>query len=259
MVTDSQPEAQFAGQVALVTGAAAGIGRATALALAAAGASVVAADIDERGAGETAALIDASGGRAMPMRTDVTQDQDCAALVAAAVDEYGRLDIAFNNAGIVGKPLLTADYSAADWQRVMDVNLTGVFLCMRHELKAMSAGGSIVNTASIMGLIGAAGGSAYCAAKHGVIGLTKSAALEYGRSNIRVNAICPGHVETGLTVGDKALFTPARLATELEKTALRRIATPEEIAALVVWLCSSAASYVTGASYSIDGGFTAGR
>lgn len=246
-------------KVAIVTGGASGIGRAAALALAGQGVSVAVADIDESGGKETASQIAALGQQAIYVHTDVTQDADCAHLVAAALAQYGRLDMAFNNAGIVGYPLLTADYGLSNWQRVIDINLTGVFNCMTHELKAMKqSGGAIVNTASIMALIGAVGGSAYCAAKHGVIGLTKAAALEYGRNGIRVNAICPGYVASEMTIGKRALFNQKQLQTGIDKTALKRLATPEEIAEIVVWLCSEKAAYVTGASYTIDGGFTAG-
>lgn len=258
--TDNPPQGALAGRVAIVTGGAAGIGRATAQALAAEGARLIIADIDEAGASETAALLTTAGHAAVSLRTDVTQDGDCARLVNTALEEYKQLDIAFNNAGIAGAPSLTADYGPDNWQRVIDVNLTGVFNCLTHELKAMQKnGGSIVNTASIMGLIGTVGGSAYCASKHGVIGLTKAAALEYGHLGIRVNAICPGHVSTGLTVGEKSLFTPERLEKDIGKTALKRIASSEEIAEFVVWLCSDKAAYATGASYTIDGGFSTGR
>lgn len=250
--------AATADKVALVTGGASGIGRATALAFAARGSPVVVADVDRRGGRETATLIERSGQRAIFVRTDVTRERDCAALVEAALDRYGGLDIAFNNAGVAGYPLLTADYGAQRWQQVIGVNLTGVFNCMTHELRAMQrGGGAIVNTASIMGLVGTPGGAAYCASKHGVLGLTKAAALEYGRNGIRVNAICPGYVETGMTVGETSMFTPKKLEAGLHRTALRRLARPAEIAELVVWLCSDSAAYVTGASYAVDGGYGA--
>lgn len=248
------------GKVAIVSGAGSGIGRATALLLAREGARLVVADVAEDGGKATVEQIGALGGEAIFVRTDVTQDADCANLVAAALARYERLDIAFNNAGIVGYPLLTADYGTANWQRVIDVNLTGVFNCMTHEIPAMkqAGGGSIVNTASIMGLLGAVGGSAYCAAKHGVIGLTKAASLEYGRNGIRVNAVCPGYVETPMTVGDDSIFPSRKLQDGLGRAAIRRMATPDEVGEMVVWLSSDRASYITGASFPVDGGVTAG-
>lgn len=179
-------------------------------------------------------------------------------MVLATIQKYGQLDFAFNNAGVVASPALTADCELTEWQRVLDINLSGVFHCMKYELPAMkSAGGAIVNAASIMGLVGAVGGAAYCASKHGVIGLTKAAALEYGRHSIRVNAICPGFVETQLTVGESSSFTPEKLQAELHRTALKKLAAPEQVAATVVWLCSDLASYITGVSVPVDGGYTA--
>lgn len=243
---------------AIVTGAASGIGRASALAMARRGIRVAVADINEAAGADTVAAIQAVGGEAFFIATDVSREADCARLVAATLEHFGRLDIAFNNAGSIGYPCLTADYGAEAWHHVLDVNLHGVFYCMTHELNAMKdAGGAILNTASIMGLVGTAGGSAYCASKHGVIGLTRAAALEYGRHGVRINAICPGHVSTDMTVGEASPFTAGKLEADLKKTALRRLATPEEIAELVLWLCSDAAAYVTGAAYTIDGGYTA--
>lgn len=247
-------------KVALVTGGGSGIGQATALRLAEEGARLVVADITIDGGEKTVAQIKAAGGEAIFVRTDVTKEADCAALVAAALKQYGKLDIAFNNAGIVGYPLLTADYGLANWQRVIDVNLTGVFNCMTHEIQAMkqAGGGSIINTASIMGLRGAVGGAAYCAAKHGVVGLTRAAALEYGRKNIRINAVCPGYVETPMTVGEDSIFPANKLEAGLDRAPIRRMATPAEIGEAVVWLASDKASYVTGISIPVDGGVMAG-
>lgn len=247
------------GKVAIVTGGGSGIGRATALGLAAEGFRVVASDIDEESARETVRRIEASGGQAIALRTDVTSDLDCEAMVATAVERFGRLDVAFNNAGISGYPLLTVEHSPAQWLRVLDVNLNGVFHCLRHEIPAIkhSGGGAIVNTASIMGLRGAYGGSAYCAAKHGVIGLTKAAALECGRDGIRINAVCPGFIDTPMTTGEGSIFSEKKLDAGLGRAALRRLARPEEVAEMVVWLCSSRASYVTGSSFTVDAGVTA--
>lgn len=243
-------------RVAVVTGAASGIGRATALLLAAQGCQVVAADINEAGARETARL---AGGQASWLRVDVTSETDCEALAAAALQRHGRLDVAFNNAGIAGYPLLTVDHSLAQWQRVLDVNLTGVFNCMRFQIPAMkqNGGGAIVNTASIMGLSASPGGSAYCAAKHGVLGLTKAAALEYSRDGIRVNAVCPGYIETPMTRGEDTIFPEKKIQAAIARVPMRRMAQPGEVAEMVAWLCSERASYVTGSSFTVDGGVTA--
>ena len=246
-------------KVAIVTGGASGIGRATALLLAGEGIRLVVADVGEAGGEETANLIRTRGGEAVFVRTDVTKDSDCAALVATALERFGRLDIAFNNAGVIGYAAFTADYGVENWQRVIDVNLTGVFNCMTHEIRAMKAkGGAIVNTASIMGKLGAPGGSAYCAAKHGVIGLTRAAALEYGRDGIRINAVCPGYVETAMTVGAGAIFPQRKLQAGIDRAAIRRMASPDEVAAAVAWLVSEKSAFVTGEALTVDGGVSAG-
>lgn len=251
---------EFEGKVVIVTGAAGGIGRATALAFAHGGAKVVAADVDDDGGAETVAMIEVAGGTAIYVRTDVTAADACAALVAKTLATYGQLDIAFNNAGTVDStPKPVADTSVESWRRVIDVNLVGVFNCMVPELKAMATrGGAIINNASVYGMVGAPGVSAYCASKHGVIGLTRAAALEYGRHSIRVNAICPGYVATGMTVGARAPLSDEGLKLGVSMAAIRRVADPAEIAELVLWLASTRASFVTGGSYPIDGGITAG-
>lgn len=250
----------LAGKVAVVTGGGSGIGRATAILLAGHGVKITLGDVDYAAAKDVVAKIEDMGGTAVFQHTDVRSDAECAALIACAVDRFGCLDIAFNNAGIIDNPpARTADVDPAVWQRVIDVNLTGIFNCMRHELKVMEKrGGSIVNTSSTSGLRGVRGGAAYCASKHGVLGVTRAAALEYGRFGIRVNAICPGFVDTALVTGEDSVFTQEKIDSVLRSSAMRRLGDPDEIASLVLWLCSADASFVTGAHYVADGGMTAG-
>jgi NAD(P)-dependent dehydrogenase (short-subunit alcohol dehydrogenase family) len=244
------------GQVAIVTGASTGIGRATAFALAAEGAAVVIADIDvERGAQTAQDIVD-KGNRALFVRTDVADDESVAAMVARTVDEFGGLDLAFNNAGIEGTPATTHACTPDNWQRTLGVNLTGVWSCMRHEIPRMldRGGGSIVNCSSVAGLVGFASIPAYTASKHGVVGLTKTAALEYAKDGIRVNAVCPGVIDTEMV--DR--FTgqqPEAEAALLGSEPIGRLGRPEEIADAVVWLCSPRSSFVTGQAIAIDGGF----
>ena len=248
------------GKSALITGGGGGIGRATALAFAREGARVAVADVAEEAARETVALVNAAGGQAISLSGDVSRDADVRAMIDAVVGTYGRLDCAFNNAGIAGWHVdailkKTAEWSEEAFDRMIAVNLKGVWLCMRHELPQMQAQGSgaIVNTGSIAGLVGLPNSSAYEAAKHGVIGLTKTAALEYAESNIRVNAVCPGYIKTPMTEPSMRLRGEAILA----QTPLKRMGSPEEIAEMVVWLCSERASYVSGAAYNVDGGWMA--
>jgi NAD(P)-dependent dehydrogenase (short-subunit alcohol dehydrogenase family) len=248
------------GKSALITGGGGGIGRATSLAFAREGARVAVADAAESTAKETVGQINAAGGQAMSLTGDVTSAAAVEAMVKSVVAAYGRLDCAFNNAGIAGFQVdaggkKTADWSEQSFDRMIAVNLKGVWLCMKHELPQMVAqgGGAIVNTASIAGLIGLPTSSAYVAAKHGVVGLTKTAALEYADDKIRVNAVCPGYIETKMTEN-----TMRRRGAELmEKVPFHRMGKPEEIAEMVVWLCSERASYVSGAAYNVDGGYMA--
>lgn len=249
---------RLAGKIALVTGGSSGIGRATARIFAREGATVVVADVLVDGGEETARLIKAAGGEALFVKTDVSQPVEVDALVKRAVETYGRLDCAFNNAGIEGALQPTADYDAAVWDRVMSINLRGVWLCMKSEIQQMlkQGGGAIVNTASAAGLVAVPGLSAYVAAKHGVVGLTKTAALEYAKTGIRVNAVCPGGVDTPMVqrvFGNNPQFAEAAASAE----PVGRLAQPAEIGEAVVWLCSDAASFVTGHAMAVDGGMTA--
>jgi NAD(P)-dependent dehydrogenase (short-subunit alcohol dehydrogenase family) len=253
------------GKTALVTGGGGGIGRATALAFAREGARVAVADYAADTAAETVAQINAGGGQAITLTGDVTRDKDVKAMLDDTLVAFGRLDCAFNNAGIApyqvdasGKK--TAEWSEASFDRMIAVNLKSVWLCMRAEIRQMltqkrmgQGGGAIVNTGSIAGLIGLQTSSAYVAAKHGVLGLTKTAALEYADDKIRVNAVCPGFIKTRMT--EDAMRR--RGDAILSNIPAGRMGEPEEIAEMVVWLCSERASYVTGAAYNVDGGWMA--
>ena len=249
----------FEGKVALVTGAGGGIGRATALAFAREGARVVASDIDGAGGDETARLVADAGGGAVHVACDVTRPGEVGALVGAAVDAFGRLDCAHNNAGVEGAYARTADCDEEDFDRTCAVNLKGVYLCLKSEIAHMlgAGGGAIVNTASVAGVEGAKNLPAYVASKHGVMGLTRTAALEYATRGIRVNAVCPGPIRTRMLeaiMEENPRMEPAMIAA----VPMRRLGAPEEIAEAVVWLCSDRASYVTGQGLVVDGGFTAG-
>ena len=248
---------EMQGKVAIVTGGSAGIGRATAQLFARQGAHVVIADRDEAGGHDAVRAIKAEGGQALFQRVDVSRDEDCAAMVEATLRHFGRLDIAFNNAGVSGVVASTEEQGLENWNRVIGVNLTGVFNCLVHELRAMKQhGGAIVNTASIAGVKGMAYGSAYCASKHGVIGLTRSAAREYGRHGIRINAVCPGYVNTAMASGLLDQNVAGTADKLLSSAIMKRAAEPREAAELVLWLCSEKASFVTGAHYLVDGGLT---
>jgi NAD(P)-dependent dehydrogenase (short-subunit alcohol dehydrogenase family) len=256
-MTEMSPKASFEGRVALVTGAASGIGLATARAFAAAGAAVVVADIDQARAESARDRIIAAGHQAIAVRCDVTREADAAAMVERAVSAFGRLDAAFNNAGIQAPPVETADASAEDFDRVIAVNLRGVWASMKHELRQMrrQGSGAIVNCSSLGGLVGIADRAIYHASKHGVIGLTKSAALEYAAKGIRINAVCPGIVDTPMVAS--MLEGQADLMKALMRAQpIGRLGRPEEIAAAVVWLCSPGASFVVGHALAVDGGYT---
>ncbi len=246
------------GKIALVTGAGSGIGRATALVFAREGAKVVVADVVVDGGEETVRLIKAAGGEAVFVKADMAKAAEVEAMVQKAVATYGRLDCAHNNAGIEGATGRTADYREEDWNRVISINLTGVWLCMKYEISQMlkQGGGAIVNTASDAGLLGVPQMPAYVASKHGVVGLTKTAALEYAKSGIRVNAVCPGVIKTPMLeriTGQRAGRAERMAAAE----PVGRMGKPEEIAEAVVWLCSEAASFVTGLPMPVDGGIAA--
>lgn len=247
----------FAGKVAFVTGAANDIGRAAALAFAREGASVVVADVAERNNQETARMVEEFGGRALAVRCDVSRNEDIQQALKATSEGFGRLDFAFNNAGIeyAIKPL--ADVTEDEWDRIIDIDLSGVFLCMKHEIPLMlrQGGGAIVNTSSGAGIKGFKGGAAYVAAKHGLVGLTKAAALDYAASNIRINAVCPGIIDTPM-MDRFSGGTPEGRRAVIAQEPVGRMGNPEEIAAAVVWLCSDAAAFVVGHAMVVDGGQT---
>ena len=247
----------FAGKVAFVTGAANGIGRAAALAFAREGANTVVADVSEQGNQETTRMIEEAGGRALALRCDVTRVQDVKAALDKAVEAFGRLDFAFNNAGVEQAKAALADIKEQEWDRIVAINLRGVFLCMKYEipLMLMHGGGAIVNTSSGAGVKGFADGAAYVATKHGVVGLSKAAALDYAQPNIRVNAVCPGIIDTPM-MGRVSGGTPEGREGVIAQEPVGRMGKPEEIAAAVVCLCSDAAAFVVGHAMVIDGGQT---
>jgi NAD(P)-dependent dehydrogenase (short-subunit alcohol dehydrogenase family) len=252
------PNGLCSGKVAFVTGAASGIGRAAALAFAREGARVVAADVSEQSNNETACLIEAHGGQALAARCDVTRTEDVKAALDRTVAAFGRLDFAFNNAGIEPRTAApTADYAEDEWNRIIDTNLRGVFLCMKYEIPLIleQGGGAIVNTSSGAGVIGIKGSPAYTAAKHGVIGLTRAAALDYAAQNIRINAICPGYIDTPM-MGRFTGGTAEGRAKVIAEEPVGRMGRPEEIAAAVIWLCSDAAAFMVGHAMVMDGGQT---
>ncbi|WEX10736.1 glucose 1-dehydrogenase [Chelativorans sp. AA-79] len=250
------------GKTALVTGSGAGIGRAAAVKFAAEGAQVVVSDIDVDGGEETVAMIEAEGGEAVFIKADVSIPEEVDALIAKTVESFGRLDCACNNAGIEGKIVPFIEQPLDNFERIMAVNLRGTFLCLQAEIRQMlrDGGGAIVNLASVAGLIGFPGLAPYVASKHGVNGLTKNAALEYGKQGIRVNSICPGGIDTRMLDSLAEQSTTGKMTTHEMMDPLHpigRIGRPEEVAELIVWLSSDRASFVTGANIPVDGGFVA--
>jgi NAD(P)-dependent dehydrogenase (short-subunit alcohol dehydrogenase family) len=250
----------FGGKVALVTGGSSGIGRATALAFAKESAKVVIAARRIPEGEETVSMIKEIGGEALFVQTDVSKTAEVEAMIRKTVEAYGRLDCAFNNAGIEGSALVPLpDYSEEDWDQVMAVNLKGVWLCLKYEIPQIlkQEGGAIVNMSSVAGLVGARTGAAYVASKHGVVGLTKAAALEFAPQGIRINVVCPAIIRTQLV--ERAYFSTGLEDFVTGLHPIGRVGTPEEVAETVVWLCSDAASFITGIAIPVDGGFVIGR
>jgi NAD(P)-dependent dehydrogenase (short-subunit alcohol dehydrogenase family) len=247
----------YTGTVAFVTGAGSGIGRAAALAFAREGANVVIADVSEQSNQETARLIDERGGRALAVTCDVTRTQDVKAALDKIIGTFGRLDFAVNNAGSEQAITATADLTEEEWDRIVAVNLRGVFLCMKHEIPLMlkQGGGAIVNISSGAGVKGFKGQAAYAAAKHGVVGLTKAAALDYAPQNIRINAVCPGIINTQMMDRFTGGTAEGRERV-ISQEPIGRMGEPKEIANAVLWLCSDASSFVVGHAMVVDGGQT---
>ena len=245
---------RFTGKVALLTGAASGIGRATAVAFAAEGARVAILDRTEDALHETADTVRNAGGEVLTLACDVSRPEEVEAAVARTVERFGRLDIAFNNAGVENKAAPVAEIELEEWDRILDINLRGTFVCMKHELAQMVRQGSgvVINTSSGAGIRGVAGGAAYAASKHAIIGLTKSAALDYAKSNIRVNAVLPGNIETPMM--DR--FTGGDIQKAIDLEPVGRLGKPEEIADAVLWMTADLGAFVTGASISVDGGWS---
>jgi NAD(P)-dependent dehydrogenase (short-subunit alcohol dehydrogenase family) len=250
---------ELIGKVGLVTGGTSGIGRDTAVLFAKAGAKVAVSGRREKEGKETIDLIRAAGGDGLFVKSDVSRAAEVAALVQRTVEKFGRLDVAFNNAGIEGAWIPITEQSEEDWDRTIDINLKGVWLCLKYEIQQMlkqGGGGAIVNMASVAGWVGSAGAATYCASKHGVMGLTKAAALETARSGIRINAVCPAVIETPM--GERIFGAPEMKKYALGLHPIGRFGTPMEVGEAVVWMCSDRASFMTGQSLVLDGGFLAG-
>jgi NAD(P)-dependent dehydrogenase (short-subunit alcohol dehydrogenase family) len=247
-------------KVALVTGASSGIGRAAAIAFASEGAKVVLASRNEESTLQTLRMVEECGSEGIFVKTDVSVEKDVENLIQKTLETYGQLDCAFNNAGVSGPAGPLFQLAEQDFQQVVDVNLKGVWLCLKYEIPAMLArgGGSIVNMSSAAGLIGAAGTAAYTASKHGVVGLTKVAALEYAKANVRVNAVCPSVIDNTVMIEQLKVVNPGVYNYLLGTHPIGRIGQPEEVAQAVVWLCSDEASFITGAALPVDGGTIAG-
>jgi len=248
---------EFKGKVALITGGASGIGRAAALSFARAGAKIVIGDMTVETGEETVGMIKQSGGEAVFLKADVSKAKEVENLINTAVENYGRLDCACNNAGIEGDTISLVDCSEENWDLILNINLKGIWLCLKYEIPQMlkQSAGAIVNISSAMGLVAHEHIAPYVASKHGVIGLTKAAALEYAGTGIRVNAVCPGNTQTPII--ERVIQDHPEIAEALKaNTPVGRFARPEEIANAVLWLCSDAASYVTGHAMVVDGGFT---
>lgn len=242
-------------RTAIVTGAGSGIGREAAIAFARRGVRLMLLDVDSAGGEKTKSQVEALGAEAAFRACDVTSSAQLAEAFNMLIARWGRLDFAYNNAAIAGADELTNEYPEDDWNRVLAVNLTGVWLCMKYEIDQMltNGGGRIVNASSIGGLVGYQGGSAYIAAKHGVLGLTKTAAIEFGTAGIRINSVCPGYVDTPMI----ATYGPVRAKEWIDKHPVKRLAEPSEIAQTVVWLCMDAPDFLTGQGLTVDGGYTA--
>lgn len=246
-------------KVAIVTGGSSGIGRATALIFAREGVKVAIADIDANRGEDVVQEVKQAGSDAIFVRTDVSDSANVEELVRRTAEAFGRLDFAVNNAGIGGPSAMTADYTEADWRRVLDINLTGVWLCMKYQIPEMlkQGGGAIINVASILGQVGFANAPAYVAAKHGVLGLTKTAAIEYATQGIRVCAVCPGFIATPM-IEDAGMTEGSEMANAIAGLhPVKRLGTSEEVASLITWLCSDGASFVTGNAILVDGGYVA--
>jgi NAD(P)-dependent dehydrogenase (short-subunit alcohol dehydrogenase family) len=246
-------------KVVIITGGSSGIGQATALAFAQRGVKVVVADILVEAGKGTVDMIKDAGGEAIFVKTDVSSENDVKSLIRQTIETYSKLDYAFNNAGIEGVQMPTADFPEDIWKKVININLVGVWQCMRHEIPQMlkRGGGVIINNASILGLVGFANASAYVASKHAVLGLTKTAAIEYATQGIRINAVCPAFIETPMLERGGLTTNPEVYEMLTELHPVKRLGKPQEVAAAVVWLCSEEASFVTGHAMLIDGGYIA--